>query len=77
MLESSKTRSLVIGTVLSTVASWYGGYLFASPVAALGLLAGALLLFIGGNLAIGRYHASGKRQSRPVPLGRGADRRPR
>ena len=66
---SDGTRRMAIGTALSFVGSWFGGYLSASPTAALCLLALSLAAVAGGSYAISRYQSSGQRKSRPVPLG--------
>lgn len=64
-----------MGTVLSTVASWYGSYLFDDALAAVLILIACVALFVGGNLALARYQASGQRQSRPVRFNRNGDLR--
>jgi hypothetical protein len=72
-MTDSKTKRWVVGTVLSTAASYFGGYLFESPLVALSCLAAVGLLFAAGSIALSRYESSGQRQSKPVQhSGRGA-----
>ncbi|MGY3582132.1 hypothetical protein ACVIGB_000944 [Bradyrhizobium sp. USDA 4341] len=67
-MTDSKTKRWVVGTVLSTAASYFGGYLFESPLVGLSCLVAIGLLFAGGSIVLSRYEASGQRQSRPVKL---------
>jgi hypothetical protein len=65
-MAASKGKQRIGGTALSTAASYFGVYLFETPVAALSCLFAVALLYAGGRVAFDRYQSSGQRQSRPV-----------
>jgi uncharacterized membrane protein YccC len=65
-MADGKAKQLIVGAALSTAASYFGAYLFETPVAALSCLVVAGLLYAVGRFALDRYQASGQRQSRPA-----------